>query len=150
MDGSIGRPEKLREHKSQKPGFLQSLKLDWSLLLKGLRIPNSWPVLKGKLSGLQFEESGHPISPEERLAQLSEAKKTLNQRIEKINKQLELIKVTLKSLDDSPVVAQLIQDGQKATRELQVLESEISQLRREQKAKFKQILASGKPDLKAR
>jgi DNA repair ATPase RecN len=137
MHEDISRPDKLRERKDKEVSFIQSLKFDWSLLLKGLRTPLRWSHLRAKLSRMDFEESSHKIAIEDRLAQLSEAKKTLNQRIEKINKQLELLKVTLKSFDDSPVVAQLMEEGKKATRDLQVLEAEISQLRREQKAKFK-------------
>jgi len=150
MDDGLSRSDKIREHKIKKSGFIQSLKLDWSLLLKGLTSPRSWRFLKGDLSNLQFQESQPQYSIDDRLAQLSEAKKSLNLRIEKVNKQLELLQVTLKGLDDSPASAQLIQEGQKATREIQLLEAELGKLRREQKSRVKQALAAGTPDLRVR
>lgn len=150
MDDGIGRSDKSRSSKQGKFGFIQSLKRDWFLLLRGFRPPRSWSLIKGRLSQLNFQEETSRPTHQERLAQLSEAKKTLNQRIEKINRQLELLKVTLKGEQASPVADQLIQEGQQATRELQLLEIELNQLRRLQKASVKKNLTAQTPDLRAR
>jgi len=142
MDDGIGRSGRTREQKNKEPGFLKSLKFDWSLLLRGLKRPDGWGLLKGKLSDLSFQENEMKQSTEDRLAQLSEAKRHLNQRIEKVNRQLELLELGPKGDEESPMRAQLISEGQQATRELQIIEAELAQLRRMQKSQVTKGQAS--------
>jgi hypothetical protein len=150
MDDGISRSDLTRDHKRKKTGFLNSLKFDWSLLLRGLKTAGSFGLMKGKLSKLNFQEDEIKQSIDARLAQLSEAKKKLNHKIEKVNRELALLEVSLKAEDKSPIVARLISEGQQATRELQIIDAELAQLRRKQRVQVTKDQASVLQDLQAR
>lgn len=130
-----------QQPRSNKKGFLSSLKKDWRMLLKGFTLGKkpahgdlyTWT---GSLADLGFAESDLK-SLDVRLSQLSSAKRTLNHRIERIQKQLELLEVTLKDEFTPEAKANLIAEGEAASRELQSIEVEINQLRRFQKSRAK-------------
>lgn len=129
---------------SKKNSFFSSLKRDWTLLFKGFHFKAF--KKKGELENYSFVEPNTPSFYQTRLQQLSDAKRTLNQRIEKIQKQLELLDVTLKGASEDLVRYQLIKEGEKTSKELQILELEIQTLRREQKKLSSTTPASVAPD----
>ena len=129
--------------------FFSALKKDWILLFRGFQFKSLIPA---KLQGYEFREAQPSSSPERsksRLQQLSEAKRTLNLRIEKVQKQLELAELAAGGALDEDFRQRLIEEGQKASRELQILELEISELRRQIKQQGLSLASSG-PSLPAR
>lgn len=125
------KKKKLSTRPSNKNSFLSSLKRDWSLLFKSFRFKAF--KKRGALDEYSFVEPNTLNYYQSRLQQLSEAKRTLNQRIEKIQKQLELLDITLQGQSEDSVRYQLIKEGEKTSQELQIVELEIQTLRREQK-----------------
>lgn len=144
----IQKKKKPSTRPSNKNSFFSSLKRDWTLLFKSFRFKAF--KKRGELEEYSFVEPNTLGFYQARLQQLSEAKRTLNQRIEKIQKQLELLDITLKGQSEDSVRYQLIKDGQRASHELQIVELEIQTLRREQKKLAATIPTSAAPDLLAR
>lgn len=112
-------------------GFLQSLRRDWTLLVRGFQNKIQTPkTLQGALEKFDFKpsarenwESYSQLNHQERLQRLSEEKQALNQKIEKIRKNLKIDSLTLIEKEI------LEKEGREASLSLQSIESEIKQLR---------------------
>lgn len=107
--------------------LFRSFKDDLYLLLKGLKFPL-------KRLGFKEDKEAHIHQLPDlntRLAALLEEKQKLNQQIEKIQKQLELLRLSIREYENNPSYVRLLDEGRRLTLAIQNAELQINRLRRQ-------------------